>query len=107
MGTSDRDLDLGNFIFGTLTAINRVQAKALAGAPPPQRPALRADALYLGDNGRAFCGLLTCAGSTAYWSGRDLSGQPVEVLTPQEAHEYRITCEKCGMQPMLVVPGRG
>ena len=64
---------------------------------------LNATTLYLGDNGRAFCGALRCAGMTAHYSGRDLSGQPVAPLTAREAIDHGITCEGCGMQPGLVV----
>lgn len=39
--------------------------------------ALAPDAIYLGDNGRALCNALQCAGYTAMSSGRDLSGQEV------------------------------
>lgn len=64
---------------------------------------LKADTLYLGDNGRAFCGTLRCAGMTPYYSGRDLSGQPVDALTSQEAIENGIKCEQCGKEARLVV----
>lgn len=37
---------------------------------------LRDDELYLGDNGRGFCGRRHRAGMTAHVAGRDLSGQP-------------------------------
>ena len=57
--------------------------------------------LYLGDNGRCFCGALKCAGMTAHFSGRDLSGQRVMQLRPEdnnapglEAPGFR--CETCG-----------
>ena len=43
------------------------------------KPKLRDDALYLGDNGRCFCG--AHAGVTARFTGRDLSGQRVMHLT--------------------------
>ena len=43
--------------------------------------ALDPDAIYLGDNGRAFCGAPRCAGMTAQATGRDLSGQRVHRLT--------------------------
>lgn len=64
---------------------------------------LKADRLYLGDNGRAFCGTLRCAGMTAHYSGRDLSGQKVEALTAQEAIDNGIKCERCGKEDHLVV----
>lgn len=64
---------------------------------------LREDTLYLGDNGRAFCGTQRCAGVTAFFSGRTLAGQSVEPLTAREAHDHGIKCETCGMQPALVV----
>jgi hypothetical protein len=64
---------------------------------------LNADTLYLGDNGRAFCGTLRCAGMTSYYSGRDLSGQTVEALTAQEAIDNGIKCEQCGKEAHLIV----
>ena len=74
---------------------------------------LNPDTIYLGDNGRAFCGSLRCAGATAYYSGRDLSGQRVAPLA--HPHEVRaaieagltcggLKCEGCGKEPMLVTP---
>lgn len=62
--------------------------------------------LYLGDNGRATCGRLRCAGATAYYSGHDLSGQSLLPLTSREAIDHDCRCEGCGMQPMLVAGGR-
>lgn len=35
--------------------------------------------IYFGDNGRAMC--IDCAGYTAKATGRDLSGQPLQVAT--------------------------
>ena len=67
------------------------------------RTPLRPDTLYLGDNGRAFCGTLRCAGMTAHASGRDLSGQRVLAVTARQAIAHEIACEGCGMQPTLVV----
>lgn len=61
------------------------------------------DTLYLGDNGRAFCGKPRCAGMTASYTGRDLSGQKVEAITAREAIDHGIKCEGCGFQPRLVV----
>lgn len=52
--------------------------------------------LYLGDNGRCFCGKSRCAGATAYFSGRDLSGQRVLPITPALARQNGFTCEGCG-----------
>lgn len=65
--------------------------------------ALREDTLYLGDNGRATCGKMRCAGSTAYFSGCDLSGQALQAITAREAIEHGIRCERCSFQPTLVV----
>lgn len=59
--------------------------------------------LYLGDNGRATCGRMKCAGATAYFSGRDLSGQALVALDARTAIEHGVTCEGCGMTPRLVV----
>ena len=56
-------------------------------------------ALYLGDNGRAFCG--AHAGATAATTGRDLSGQQIHRVTEDDqalmVRDYgaRIVCEVC------------
>jgi hypothetical protein len=64
---------------------------------------LKADGLYLGDNGRCFCGELRCAGSSAHFDGRGISGQPVLEVTTQIAAEAlamgaRLRCESCGKE---------
>lgn len=64
---------------------------------------LKPDSIYLGDNGRAFCG--EHAGASATYTGRDLSGQPVMEITPDmlrdEPDAARIQCEqpRCGKRP--------
>ena len=60
------------------------------------------DAIYLGENGRAFCG--THAGATAAYTGRDLDGRPVHRVTPRDVcdgQEIGVTfrCETCGREP--------
>ena len=67
------------------------------------RGRLKADTLYLGDNGRCFCGTLECAGMTPYYDGHDLSGQRVEAITAREAIAHGFKCEGCDMAPGLVV----
>jgi hypothetical protein len=60
--------------------------------------------LYLGDNGRCFCGTERCAGMTPFYTGRDLSGQRLYRLTPEDDVESRrmsaefqgFKCEGCG-----------
>ncbi len=68
---------------------------------------LNPDTIYLGDNGRAFCGALRCAGVTAHGTGRDLSGQPVAALPHpndiRHALSVGIQCECCGKAPRLVI----
>jgi len=66
-------------------------------------PVLRDDTLYLGDNGRCFCGEMRCAGMTPYFTGRDLSGQRVLRITSEMADRMARdggqtwpTCEMCG-----------
>jgi hypothetical protein len=54
-------------------------------------PVLSADVLYIGDNGRVFCGRIRCAGATAHFSGCDLSGQKVDRLPP--GTDFK--CESC------------
>lgn len=63
---------------------------------------LKDDTLYLGDNGRAFCGRLDCAGTMAHFTGRDLSGQVALPIPAREARDHGVRCEGCGMQPTLV-----
>ena len=65
------------------------------------RPALTPEALYLGDNGRLTCGALRCAGMTAHFSGRGISGRKVTRFTARDAAEFRAMgleprCESCG-----------
>ncbi len=62
-------------------------------------PVLCDTALYLGDNGACFCG--AHAGCAARYSGRDISGQSVHLITEQD-QEYSLTefgfqlaCETC------------
>ncbi len=65
---------------------------------------LKPNALYLGDNGRCFCGSEKCAGMTAFYSGKDLSGRRLYRLSERdnaEGHamsaEFRgFKCETCG-----------
>ncbi len=56
--------------------------------------------LYLGDNGRCFCGTLRCAGMSAHFTGRDISGQEVLALTPEvlaaDPAAESVRCEGCG-----------
>lgn len=58
-------------------------------------------AIYLGDNGRCYCG--EHLGITARLTGRDLSGQPVYRVTPEDTQEaaqmgVTLVCEqpRCG-----------
>jgi hypothetical protein len=59
-------------------------------------PVLKDDALYFGDNGVVYCG--KHHGSSARFSGRDISGQRVALVTDKD-HEFartegfRIRCE--------------
>jgi hypothetical protein len=68
----------------------------------PPEPALDPDTLYIGDNGRVFCGKSPCAGSSALYTGRDISGARVDRLSPGDIQAW-ITeagtapeCEGCG-----------
>jgi 4-hydroxy-3-methylbut-2-en-1-yl diphosphate synthase IspG/GcpE len=67
--------------------------------------ATNAAAVYHTDNGAVLCG--EHLGATAKSSGRDLSGQPIEEVTPDLLAEARATpdgaewirCERCGRRP--------
>jgi len=63
-------------------------------------PVLREEELYLGDDGRCFCGRLHHAGMTAHFIGRDLSGRPVHRVTEADQRGARrmgvtLSCEGC------------
>lgn len=58
-------------------------------------------AIYFTDNGAAYCG--KHLGYTAKTTGRDLSGQPIQMVRPEDAAEaardgWTIKCEQCGKQ---------
>ena len=63
-------------------------------------PVLRDATLYLGDNGACLCG--ACSGASARYTGRDLSGAPVEPVSPADAlqaarlYGVALRCESCG-----------
>lgn len=85
--------------------IARTEAAAEAanrGARKATKPKLSESALYFGDNGRVFCGKLHCAGMTAHFTGRDLSGQRVTMARDVDKTEWIATvgsalaCETCG-----------
>lgn len=62
---------------------------------------LQNDAVYLGDNGRCYCGLHS--GMSARYTGRDISGQTVYRVTPDDARAYpELCCEECGAKPSLI-----
>lgn len=50
------------------------------------RPLLREGAIYWADNGRRICA--RCAGASALYTGRDLSGQPVERITIDDVRAW-------------------
>lgn len=80
---------------------------ALAPIAKPRAAALQPDRLYLGDNGRCFCGRLRCAGSSAHFTGRDLSGQRVALLDAKERALAELAgltfrCETCGLMAVAV-----
>jgi hypothetical protein len=72
-----------------------------AGIQPEDDMRITAEAIYLGDNGRCYCG--EHLGASAKHTGRDLSGQPIYRVTPEDAQEAarmgaNLTCEqpRCG-----------
>ena len=60
----------------------------------------KSDALYFTDNGAIYCG--DHLGSSARYTGRDISGQKIERVTPEDAAQARrsfgmtLKCETCG-----------
>ena len=74
---------------------------------PTPKPVLKSGAVYLSDNGCAICA--SCAGMTALYTGRDISGQPVLRVTTAEVREWRealgrpMTCEAgCTMLSTII-----
>lgn len=62
--------------------------------------------VYLCDNGAAYCG--AHLGMTARYSGRDISGQPIQPCTPEVVREAQAMgwtpeCETCGRKASLLV----
>jgi hypothetical protein len=49
------------------------------------KPVLNDETIYLGDNGRAYCG--EHSGCSARYTGRDISGQSVMKVTPRMLHD--------------------
>ena len=64
------------------------------------KPKLLDDALYFTDNGRVLCG--QDAGTSARYTGRDISGQRVARVTHEDDVLWlaqlgeHISCEQCG-----------
>ncbi len=63
------------------------------------KPVLKPGIVYLGDNGRAVC--IHCAGNSALYTGRDLSGQKVLPMMAEELAIWKemtsrktLSCEK-------------
>jgi hypothetical protein len=50
------------------------------------RPRLREGALYWADNGRVICA--KCAGQSALYTGRDLSGQKLARITVEDVRSW-------------------
>ena len=50
------------------------------------RPLLREGALYWSDNGRVICA--KCAGQSALYTGRDISGQKVDRITVEDVRAW-------------------
>lgn len=67
---------------------------------PDPKPVLDDETLYLTDNGAIYHG--KCCGSSARFSGRDISGQRVQPVPASEhresaKHGITLACEKCGV----------
>ena len=53
----------------------------------PMRKVLKPGAVYLSDCGHAVC--IKCAGASALYTGRDISGQKVERVTVEDIHDWQ------------------
>lgn len=68
------------------------------------KPVTKDDALYFTDNGACYCG--KHLGMSARYTGRDISGQKIERITPKVMAEcqtigFSPKCENCGLQPTV------
>jgi hypothetical protein len=66
-------------------------------------PLLREGAVYWADNGRRICA--RCAGASALYTGRDLSGQPVERVTIDDVNAWPEDLGHC-LRSLLPIPPR-
>jgi hypothetical protein len=69
------------------------------------KPKLKDDVLYSTDNGALLCG--QHCGMSARYTGRDISGQRVEKVTPDEVRYFEAEgltakCETCGRRATAV-----
>lgn len=67
------------------------------------KPVVKDDSLYFADNGACYCG--KHLGMTARYTGRDISGQRIERITPRVLSEclsigFKPKCENCGALPV-------
>ena len=58
----------------------------MASRETTPRPLLREGALYWADNGRVICA--KCAGQSALYTGRDISGQKVERISVEDVRAW-------------------
>lgn len=81
----------------------------MTSARTTPRIVLAADAVYWADNGRRIC--TACAGATALYTGRDLSGQEVARATARDVRIWEsegdlgpLACE-CGRVRLSTIAG--
>lgn len=58
----------------------------MAARDATTRPLLREGAVYFADNGRRICA--KCAGQSALYTGRDISGQKVERVSVEDVRAW-------------------
>jgi hypothetical protein len=81
------------------------EGRTMANKNEFPEPVLSDDELYLCDNGACYCG--KHCGASARFTGRDISGQRVERVTPADAQYFRdelgaeLVCESCGKAAAL------
>ncbi len=62
------------------------------------KPVLKPGVIYSGDNGMSIC--IHCAGNSALYTGRDISGRKVQAFTAADAAIYKqmlgtdLSCER-------------
>lgn len=86
-----------DYFASRLVAAPSVVRALVRDEPKPFR-GWKADAIYFCDNGATSCG--ACLGSSAMYTGRDISGQRIERVTPEDVRQWDALPERQQLGPL-------